>query len=363
MSFDVIIAGAGIIGSSIAWRLAQSGLHVALLDAGRMGAEASSAGAGMLAPGGEIDAQSPWHEFALESLRLYPAFVAGLASETGCPIDFQALGAVELALSEDEWQVLQIRGCEQAPLGIPSFPLSAAELKKRVPAVGSPAAGALFYPHDAQVDPRDLMHALRAACRKRGVAIREGIRVTEIRPAHSSVEVVTAQGVLHAAAAVLAAGAWSSQISVPGLDPPRAYPVRGHLIGFRRGANSLGPILRHQHTYLVERAGGFLIAGTSSEHAAFDRGLDPAITADIHARAARILPCLAGLTPDERWLGFRPAVVGDSPVVGRVSDQPLWLAYGHYRNGILLAPVTAQTVARQINANSGTGSSALRGTP
>src|SRR5271169_6332181 len=102
MPFDVIVAGAGIIGSSIAWRLAQGGLRVALLDAGRMGAEASSAGAGMLAPGGEIEAHSEWNDFALESLRLYPDFVAELQSETECPVDFQALGAVELALSEDE---------------------------------------------------------------------------------------------------------------------------------------------------------------------------------------------------------------------------------------------------------------------
>ncbi len=361
MPFDVIVAGAGIIGSSIAWRLAQGGLRVALLDAGRVGAEASSAGAGMLAPGGEIEAHSPWNDFALESLRLYPDFVAELESETGCPIDFQTLGAVELALSEPEWNLLEARGRLQASLGISSCPMSPDELRKQAPLALLDAAGALFYPRDATVDPRHVMHALQSACLKRGVAIQEGVRVREIRPAIGSVEVITEDGLLSAAAAVLAAGAWSSQITVAGHALPRAYPVRGHLIGFRLAAGSLGPILRHGHTYLLQRAGGFTIAGTSSEHAGFDRTLDAAITSEIHTRAAQILPVLAGLTPEERWLGFRPAVEGDTPVLGRAGGHAFWLAYGHYRNGILMAPATAQRLAHQIMTNSETGSFGLPG--
>jgi glycine oxidase len=120
VAFDTIIAGAGIIGASIAWRLSQSGLRVLLLDAARMGGEASSAGAGMLAPGGDIEQHSPWIGLAIESLRLYPAFVAELQEETGCRIDFQRLGAVELAPSPREWQALEDRARRQSALGIPS---------------------------------------------------------------------------------------------------------------------------------------------------------------------------------------------------------------------------------------------------
>jgi len=362
MPFDVIVAGAGIIGSSIAWRLAQGGLRVILLDAGRMGAEASWAGAGMLAPGGEIEARSPWNDFALESLRLYPDFVAELQAETGCLVDFQALGAVELALSEEEWRALEARGRLQASLGISSCPLPLEELVKQVPLALADAAGALFYPRDAQVDPREVMRALRSACRQRGVSIREGVRVKAIRPARDSVKVATSRGNFESGVAVLAAGAWSSEITVAGQSLPRAYPVRGHLIGFRLEAGSLAPILRHGHTYLLQRAGGFTIAGTSSEHVGFERALDPAIAAEIHSRAAQILPVLSGLTPEDRWLGFRPAVEGDIPAVGRVGDHALWLAYGHYRNGILMAPATAQRVALEIMTNSGKGWSGLPGT-
>ncbi|HUI82124.1 MAG TPA: FAD-dependent oxidoreductase [Bryobacteraceae bacterium] len=361
MSYDVVIAGAGIIGSSIAWRLAQGGLHVALFDAGRMGNEASSAGAGMLAPGGEIEGRSPWNDFALESLRLYPDFVAELHSDSGCAIDFQVLGAVELALYEDQWRALEARARVQASLGIPSIPMSPNDLKKQVALGLREAAGALFYPKDAHVDPRQVMYALRSACLKREVAILEGVRVKEMRPKRNSVEVLTDQGVIESAAAVLAAGAWSSEITVAGQSLPRAYPVRGHLIGFRLEPGSVGSIVRQGQTYLLQRTNGFTIAGSSAEHAGFNRSVDMVTAGQIHARAAELLPALGMLMPEERWVGFRPAVEGDTPAVGRAGSLPLWLAYGHYRNGILLAPATAERVAREIISSSGKSSSWLGG--
>src|SRR5579871_1515750 len=210
MRSDVTIAGAGIIGASLAWRLAQKGLRVTLLDAGRMGGEASSAGAGMLAPGGEFQERSLWHDLAAESLSLYPGFVAELQEETGVPIDFQRLGGIELAISHADWAALQARGERQTALGIPSCPLSPDDVRKHAPLARQDAAGALFYPRDALVDPRDIMTALRAACLARGVDVREGVRVTSFRPRSDTVRVRTAEGEIESLAAVLAAGAWSS---------------------------------------------------------------------------------------------------------------------------------------------------------
>ena len=344
MAFDVIIVGAGVIGGSIAWRLAQGGLRVALLDAARMGAEASSAGAGMLAPGGEIESRSPWNDFALESLRLYADFVLELESATGCPIDYRRSGAVEIALTDEEWSALKARARVQAGLGIPSCPFS----RDEVPLLRTEVAGGLFYPEDALVDPRDLMSALRVACERSGVEIREGIRVIEIRPKADSVQVISSAKVLEAGAAVLAAGAWSSLIAAGGVRLPRAFPVRGHLMGFQLEPGSLGPILRRGHTYLLQRAGGFTVAGTSSEDVGFDRHLDPQILADIHQRAAELVPALSSRTADERWLGFRPGIEADGPAIGRAGQTALWLAYGHYRNGILMAPATAARVGAEI---------------
>jgi glycine oxidase len=357
MAFDVIVAGAGMIGSSIAWRLAQRGLRVALLDAARVGAEASSAGAGMLAPGGEIEGHSPWNEFALESLRLYADFVSELESETGHPIDYRRSGAVEIALTEEEWSALGARAQVQAGLGIPSCPCSPND----IPLLRAEIAGGLFYPEDALVDPRDVMSALRAACERSGVAIREELRVTEIRPKADSVEVVSSEEALEAGAAVVAAGAWTSLIAIEGVRLPRAFPVRGHLMGFHLDPGSLGPILRRGHTYLLQRASGFTVAGTSSEDAGFERRLNPEILTDIHQRAAELIPALASRTADERWVGFRPAIESDGPAIGRVADTALWTAYGHYRNGILMAPATAARVAAEITSSWGMGSSAPRG--
>jgi glycine oxidase len=351
VAFDAIIAGAGIIGSSIAWRLAQAGLRVLLLDRGRMGSEASWAAAGMLAPGSEFEAQSPLATFALESLRAYPAFMAELGSETGLEIDYRRLGAIEFAAGEDEWRALEARAGAQAGLGISAFPISREELMREFPLIDAATAGAFFYPEDGLVDPRQIMRALRAACEARGVEIREGVMVAGMRPSHGAVEVITTDSVLSAGSAVLAAGAWSSVVGITGRSVPRAFPVRGHLLGFQMEAGSLGPILRREHTYILQRSGGFTIAGSSTELCGFDRTLSPAVLCDIQARASTLLPVLAACEPSERWLGFRPGVEGEGPIIEAVEGSTLWLAYGHYRNGILLAPATATRVSAGIIAS------------
>jgi glycine oxidase len=350
VAFDAIVAGGGIIGASIAWRLGQAGLRIVLLDSSRMGEEASWAAAGMLAPGGEFEAPSPLASFALESLRAYPAFVAELEAETGLPIDYQHLGAIEVAGSEAEWGALGTRVRAQAGLGIAACPMSREELLAEIPLIDASSAGGYFYPNDGVVDPRQIMRALRTACLARGIEIREGVPVMGMRPMTRGVEVLTKDGTLLAGSAVLAAGAWSSLVRIRGYRLPRAFPVRGHLMGFHLEPGSLGPILRREHTYILQRSEGFTIAGTSSEQCGFDRALSPAVLCDIQARASNLLPLLAGREPGETWLGFRPGIEGEGPVVEAVEGSSLWLAYGHYRNGILLAPATAGRVACGIIA-------------
>src|SRR5262249_55405657 len=147
--------------------------------------------------------------------------------------------------------------------------------------------------------------------------------------------------------------AWSSGIGLlacPGqagrpAPLPETHPVRGHLIGYDMPPGTLGPILRHGHTYVLQRASGFVVAGSTSEEVGFDRTIDPGAVTDIRRRAARLLPAIGGREPREAWVGFRPAIRGEMPAIGRVEDSNLWLAYGHYRNGILLAPVTAERIS------------------
>jgi glycine/D-amino acid oxidase-like deaminating enzyme len=270
-------------------------------------------------------------------MALYPAFVEELKSETGVGIDYRRCGAVEIARTDGEWQHLLARRAAQSELGI------RAEL----------GDGRLFYPDDALVDPRDVTRALRCACEKRGVRIREQTSVLAVRVGKRA-DVETSRGELSGSAAVLAAGAWSGAIPVFGPDGrlaiPATFPVRGHLLGYALEPGSLGPILRHGHTYVMQRSSGFTIAGTSSEQVGFNRELDPQIVADIRTRAEELEPQLRKAAQPIAWLGFRPATEDFEPVIGRAQDTCLWLAYGHYRNGILLAPATAARVAGEMAA-------------
>lgn len=356
LSPDAIVIGAGIIGASIAWKLATAGLRVTLLDAGQMGGEASWAGAGMLAPGGEVKARDVWSDLALESLRMYPEYIAELEAATGLSIDYRRCGAVELAFESEEWEILKSLAAAQRQMGIPSTALEAAEIRARIPSLEREVAGALFYPEDAIVDPRDVMRALRLACCALGVEIREGWRATAVHAFPESVQVESRGETLHGGAGVLAAGAWSTEISISGLvqpgQLPAAFPVRGHLLGYALAPGSLDPIVRRGHTYLLQRAGGFTVAGTSSERVGFDRSVDPAIVEDIVARVCEIMPSLRHKRYSAAWVGFRPAADSPSPEIRRMPASRLWLAYGHYRNGILLAPVTAARIAGEIAANS-----------
>ncbi|MBZ5593570.1 MAG: glycine oxidase ThiO [Acidobacteriia bacterium] len=349
---DAIIIGAGIIGASICWKLARAGLRVTLLDAGTVGGEASWAGAGMLAPGGEVETRDIWLDLALESQRMYPAYVAELEAESGVSIDYRRCGAVEIAFDDTECQALTSRAALQRPLGIPSQPMDRSDLHRMVPAFDRDAAGAFFYPGDAMVDPRDITRALRTASSAASVEIREGWRAARIDLSADAVRVENSRGdALHAAAAVLAAGAWSSEIAVSGItlpELPRAFPVKGHLTGYQLSPRTLGPILRRGHTYLLQRSSGFTIAGTSTEHVGFDRSVDAQVVRDITARAGELLPALEGERVVAAWAGFRPAADSPGPVSQRAADSRLWLAYGHYRNGILLAPVTADRISREI---------------
>ncbi len=353
MAIRVVVVGAGIIGGSIAWRLSQRGAAVTLVDASLMGGEASSAGAGMLATGGEVVSAHGWRQMALESRALYPSYVAELAEKSGCAIDFRVCGAVELAGNPQEWRDLEVRVAAQRGIGIQSEALTIDQACELIPGLDAGSMiGARLFPGDAVVDPRDIMAALRIACLAHRVQILEHCPVNKLRIGKETVQVSTAQQLLEADAAVLSSGAWSGDVEVFGEDgpipTPVSFPVRGHLKAYRATPGRLGPILRHEHTYLLQRGNGLLIAGTSEERVGFDRSIDPEIVAGIHRRACRLLPDLTVIPADLAWTGFRPAVEDLEPRLGRLGTTNLWLAYGHYRNGILLAPATADRISGQI---------------
>ncbi len=313
---------------------------MAVWDAGRAGSEASWAGAGMLAPGGEMEERTWWGSMALESLRAYPEFVRELEAESGIAIDYRQCGALQIAATDEEWIALQHRAGMQREWGIRS---EDAGWRK------------LFYPDDAAVDPRDLLRALRTACARRGVAFREEQPVREI--VVMSGQVVQPE---QAEVAVLAAGAWSSEVIIrvegEAVEVEKSFPIRGHLIAFAPGVEAPGPILRQGHTYILERSNGVAVAGSTTEQVGYLREPDPAQFDDIEKRARELMPNLSGRPRVDSWIGFRPGTASGEPQLRRVVDAPVYLAYGHYRNGILMAPATAERLARAVNASSQTDS-------
>jgi glycine oxidase len=350
---EVLVVGAGLIGSSIAWLLSRAGCRVVLIDAGSFGGEASAAGAGMLAPGGEYREPSPAARFAIESLAMYPTFVRQLEKESGLSIDYRKCGAIELAYERERWRELRKRADVQRRFGISVQCLCLSSLSAVAPGLNLEGLrGAFYYPDDACVAPGDLLRALRTVCERQGVTILENSPVESIEAEHGLVMVRVREQRISGRNLVLAAGAWSSQIPVSrsGVNTriPESFPVKGHLVGYQLLPGSLRPILRDGHHYVVQRNSGFTIAGSSEEQCGFDRTVNPERISEIRNAAGSFYSPISMLESTRAWTGFRPGSEHHGPTLGRVSGTNVWLAYGHYRNGILLTPATAHLISRQI---------------
>lgn len=350
----IAVVGGGIIGTCLAWRLAQAGWTVSIFEKSFIGGEASWAGAGMLSIGGEVENASPLATLAIESLRLYGPFVRELEALSGLAIDYQDCGGLDLAYSPAEAQELEARARRQAEIGIESKPVSPEQIRQFWPRIQNVGlVGGRFYPDDAIVNPREMVTALASACRKSNVRVQQNCPVEGVAVSASAIEVETATGTESYAAAIIAAGAWSDLIRVNGVRAlPLVEPVRGHLLGYQQPSQTCNTIVRHGETYFLQRANGLLIVGSSLEHVGFDRQIDANVTGSLARRAAFVFPHLGETTPSEVWNGFRPA--SDDIHIGSWDSKRLYLAYGHYRNGILLAPVTANRIAAEISANLGT---------
>jgi glycine oxidase len=338
----VIIVGAGIIGLSLAWRLAQRGIRVTVLERGAAAGEASWAAAGMLAPGGEFESGET-ARFAVDSLKMYPDFVRELKEATGCPIDFRVCGTLEIDSHADPER--------QAENGIRSHLVDLSEALKLVPGMAPLEGMFRFYPDDALVDPREACRALLAACRALGVRIVEHCEVQAIELGQGAT-VQSSQGVFTSERVVVSAGAWSGAIpiSINGVmrQLPQTFPVRGVLVGRKFPSRTLGPFVRRGHNYLVQRESGLAIAGTTAEKAGFDRTITDGAVAGVIAGVEALWPGFAVGAETQSWLGFRPASESGEPHIGQFEDTPLWMAYGHFRNGILMAPATAARLTSEI---------------
>jgi glycine oxidase len=350
---SLAIVGAGIIGMSAAWRLAQHGFRVTVFERGSIGSEASWAGAGMLAPGGEVESASEFANSCLASRQLYRTFVRDLEKTSGILIDYQECGGLDVAYSTESASMLEARAAQQAMLGIDSKPVSLNHITSFWPRLNTEGLlAARFYPGDAIVDPRQIIAALKVACRNLGVEIFEQRPVFRVDVSSDTVVLQAGGSTTTFDLAVIAAGAWSSSILLHGLPPlPPAEPVKGHLIAYRLPPHTCTAIVRHGNIYVLQRANGLLIVGASVEHVGFDRSIDPQIVLRLAEQAGFLFPDLRETSPSDAWIGFRPA--SEAVHVKPWHSNRLYLAYGHYRNGILLAPLTAARLVDEISANWG----------
>jgi glycine oxidase len=350
-SYDVVVVGGGIIGGAIAFRLAREKLRVAVLERNQPGREASWAAAGMLSPPPDSPASIPLVPFGRASLSLYPRFVAEIEETSALRAGYRGEGAIELMFSADAERELSTLVALHHGLGLPTEPLPVDEARRMEPAIGREARAAALLPYEASVDNRALTNALFAALGACGVAVCPNTQATELLREGSRCKGVKAGDTRFAAGnVVLAAGAFSGQVR--GAMPPiPAHPVRGQMVALRAGEPRLRRVVRSGRGYLVPRdnqTSQRLVTGSTVEDAGFEKRVTPRGLEQILSAAQEMAPGLAGAEIVEVWSGLRPDTPDHLPLLGPSELAGLTIATGHYRNGILLAPITAKLVGEWI---------------
>ncbi len=346
---EIVIVGGGVIGLSIARALALRGVRqLTLIEKGDFGREASWAAGGILAPQVEADAADDFFRLACASRDLYPPFAQALASETGVDIQLDTTGTMYVAFAELEVNLFRARCVWQASEELNVEWLSGDEARALEPCLSEQVRCALRFPNDFQVENRRLVDALIASNRKLGVSLIDNCAVRKVRVAGDQVEgVETEHGFIRAATVVVAAGAWSSAVDPAG--ELEIEPVRGQMLCFQPQTQIARHVIYSSRGYLIPRQDGRLIAGSTSEHVGFDKQVTQPGIETIKAMAVEISPVLAALPLVDGWAGFRPRAHDCLPVLGESPQiQRLFYATGHYRNGILLAPITGDLMAETI---------------
>ncbi len=351
----VVIIGAGVMGCATAWRLAQAGVRVTVLERALPGAEASSAAAGILGAQTENDAPGPLLDLCLASRALWPRFADELQAASGIAVNLLQHGLLEVCTSPEEVAVRQQRARWMQAQGLRAQWLDAQTARELEPALGPEILGALLLPDDGQVEPPLLAKALAVAATRAGAQILSGRTVRRVAMTADRVTgVQTDQEQLDADAVVIAAGAWTDL--VPGLVPRRTpiQPLHGQLLLLHTGERKFRATLagRHsggRHGYVVPRADGRVVVGATSEAIGYDKRVTAGGMQWLLSLALEFVPALADARVVDHWSGLRPQSQDGLPLLGPHRDvEGLVFASGHHRNGILLTPVTADVTVNAV---------------
>ncbi len=348
--FDLAVIGGGVIGLSVAWRAARRGLRTVVLERGRTGEGTSHVAAGMLAPTAEADpGEQDLLALGLASARAYPEFALELAQEAGREPGYRRCGALLVARDADEAEALERELEMRLRLGLAVERLRPSAARSLEPALAPTLRLALDLPEDHVIDPRALTRALAAALEHAGAVVREQAEVSAVPVSEHGVDGVCLRSGERIAArqVVLAAGVWSNAIAgIPDHARVVVRPVKGQVLRLHdpAGPGLLTRVIRILGGYITPRGDGRYVVGGTME----ERGMDTAVTAgavfEVLRDAIELVPGVAELVVDELSAGLRPGTSDNSPAIGPSTVHGLHWATGHHRNGILLAPITAEIV-------------------
>jgi glycine oxidase len=376
---DLAVLGGGIVGLSVAWRARLSGMSVLLLERDELGGGATHVAAGMLAPVAEVEFGEAGRrvlELGVRSAGMWPDFATQLEQASGVDVGLRRTGTLVVARDDDEARELERRLAFRESLGLHAVRLRASEAREREPALAPTVRLALEAPDDHSVDPRRVVAALRRACELQGVLLGEhrqvhGLeldadaeRVVGVRVSRQWTGDVEARGVadgdvledgacesIYARDVVVAMGAWSGGLAgLPDGAGVPVRPVKGQIMRLRdpAGPGLLQRVLRFDGGYLVPRGDGGYVLGATME----ERGFEPCATAggvyELLRDAHELVPGVSELRIEELGVGYRPGTPDNAPVIGPGTLGGLTWATGHHRNGILLAPLTAELVIRSL---------------
>lgn len=352
-SSDVVVIGSGVVGCAVAYELGRRGASVTVVDDRRPGAGATQASAGMLAPYNEADEEGPQLELTTRGLDVFDAFMAAVTADSGQTIRYRRTGTITLAFDEEKLGRLRRIAVLTKARGAAAELLGPDSIRREEPEASPAAIGALLVPQHGYVAASELTAALVVAAQHHGVRFVDMPRAQRIRQDGDSVVLTSSSGILTARHVVLAAGSWAAQVAIEGAAAaPPVHPVRGQLLHLRATAGNLRRVIWSDRCYLVPWDDGSLLVGATVEHVGFDERTTVEGMRDLFAGvAAALRPGWPASVVGVR-AGLRPGTPDGLPIVGRsAAVSGLFYAIGHYRNGVLLSPLTAGLVADTILDN------------
>jgi glycine oxidase len=343
---DCIVIGGGVIGCAAALRLAQAGVRTLVLERAIPGAEASSAAAGILAAQEEAEGPGPLADLCLASRALFPSLAAELTDLTGVDVGLRQTGVLSVCRDAGDERRLEARYAWQRELGLRLRWLRGDDVRAAEPALAPRFPAALQFPDDGQVDARALARALSLAAARAGAEFMTGAHVRRVVADGGRCAGVEVEGAeLAAPRVVIAAGSWSSLVEGGGLGARTVKPMRGQIVQLETRPPAVrGTIVSPRGGYVTGRADGRVLCGSTMEHAGFDKRVTAAGLRGILDVALDLCPSLAEAPVTETWANFRPTTADQLPILGPAPVAGVLLATGHFRNGILLAPITGEIV-------------------